>query len=358
MIRKILVTGAAGFIGHHIALRLSTYYNVVACDYLGDIYTTNQLDMLKSMRVKRLATYRTPNPALRYDNCDLSNHADVERLFSYENFDAVIHLAAATGVQPSITRPHKYATSNMLAFSNVIEFAARSNVREFIYASSSSVYGADASLPMKEDADVNKPLNFYAASKRSNELVAHSYSANYPMRTIGLRFFTVFGDYGRLDMAPYKFVNSILNDEPIQLYNFGQNTRDFTHISTVTFAVEKLLARLRFSGSLNLSSEPMSQVINIGSGNPISTQQFLNELESIIGKKANVMMSEALTGDMIDTYACTEKMKALGLYQPHFVTDASRKMQLTEFVNWVKLFQTYNQPLVASTPLDLGGKFT
>lgn len=343
MTTRILVTGAAGFIGSHVAHDLSmSGYHVTCVDNMARVQTLNPVDVLKGTRLRRLAN----NAYSLYDNCDLTNRSDVERVFSYANFDIVVHLAAETGVRESMKFPNHYAQANMLAFSNVIEFANRHNVRNFIYASSSSVYGDDAELPMREDADVNHPKSFYAATKRSNELMAYSYSQQ-GLNTTGLRFFTVYGSHGRLNMAPYQFTDAILNDRTIQLFNKGENTRDFTHVSHVTHVIKKLIAReLSMNTWIGNIPNPY-RIFNVGSGDPITTLQFVNELEAVIGKPAKLELVERQAGDVDHTYACVNKLQINGLMP----MSKPRVQHLRELVNWVKLFQTINKPVIPGTKL-------
>jgi UDP-glucuronate 4-epimerase len=333
MTNNVLITGAAGFIGSNVAYDLARRgYQITATDFITDTSTLNEFSLLRSMRIRRLTGLHPSR--LQYDNCDLSDRSDVERLFSYRNFDHVIHLAGKTGDRDSSKFPGFYATENEVAFANIIDFSARHSVKNFLYASSSSVYGNNGTASMKEDeTDVNHPISVYGATKRSNELMAYAMSESTGLFTTGLRLFSVYGEYGRLDMAPYLFTNAILKGETLRLFNYGKNYRDFTHISVVCHAINKLLRHSDY-GIRN-------RMFNIGTGEPMSTTDLVHELSSIIGKQAFIYHEDAKIGDVEYTFADTFKMGLNNLYPMY---PKSRKEHLTSFVNWVKLFHTFTTP--------------
>lgn len=334
MTNNVLITGAAGFIGSNVAYHLASKgYQVTATDLVTQSSTMSEYSVLRSLRLRHITSHHPSR--IQYDNCDLTDRSDVERLFSYRNFDHVIHLAAKTGGVNSSKFPGVYAMDNEVAFANVIDFAARHSVHNFIYASSSAVYGNAGPEPMKEDeCDIDYPLSVYGATKRSNELTAYAMSESTGLFTTGLRLFSVYGEYSRLDSAPYLFTNGILKGETIRLINGGANVRDFTHISVVCHAISKLLR--------NNDYGVKHRIFNVGAGDPVSTLDFLGELENIIGKKAFVYHEDAKPGNIDYTYADTYKMAINGLYP---LSPKSRIDHLTAYVNWVKLFHTYTLPV-------------
>ena len=333
MTNNVLITGAAGFIGSNVAYYLATKgYQVTATDLVTHSSTLSEYSVLQSSRLRHITSLHPSR--IQYDNCDLTNRSDVERLFSYRNFDHVIHLAAKTGGVDSSKFPGAYVMDNEVAFANVIDFAARHTVQNFIYASSSAVYGNAGLVPMREDdCDIDHPLSVYGATKRANELTAYAMSESTGLFTTGLRLFSVYGEYSRLDSAPYLFANGILKGETIRLFNRGANVRDFTHISVVCYAISKLLRYNDYGVKY--------RIFNVGAGDPVSTLDFLGELEHIIGKKAFIYHEDAKPSNIDYTHADTFKMSINGLHpgQPK-----SRIEYLTAYVNWVKLFHTYTMP--------------
>lgn len=334
MTNNILVTGAAGFIGSNVAYHLAQKgYHVTATDFVTDTSTTNEFSLLRSLRIRRISGLHPSR--LQYDNCDLCNRSDVERLFSYRNFDHVVHLAGKSGDRDSSKFPSYYVSENEVAFANVIDFSARHSVKNFLYASSSSVYGDNGTAPMKEDeTDADHPISVFGATKRSNELMAYAMSESTGLFTTGLRLFSVYGEYGRLDMAPYLFTNAIIKGESLRLFNHGRNVRDFTHISIVCNAITRLL-RYSDYGIRN-------RIFNIGAGDPVSTTDLVSELESIIGKQAFIYYEDAKIGEVEHTFADTYKMCINGLYP---IDPKPRREHLISFVNWVKLFHTFTKPV-------------
>jgi UDP-glucuronate 4-epimerase len=350
---KILITGGAGFIGSALSSFLcdaSGLYQVTAIDNV-DFNDPSPVGQLAKLRAASFFPRNMGN-RFKYDHCDITIPEDVERVFSYENYDLVIHLAAKAGIRESLTNPYEYAQTNLVGFTNVIEAARKAKVRQFLYASSSSVYGLDSERPFSEDQPANSPMSFYAATKRANEMIAYSYSSAHGLRTTGMRFFTVYGPYSRLDMAPFKFTDSIINDKPIDVYNYGNNTRDFTHISEVVTFIERTF--------LNESdSEVPATIINVGGGYPCSVLEFIESLENAVGKKAILTLMPPQIGDMEHTEASIENMvehqrNAFGSYKfkgQDFIE--RRQKQIQQMVNWIKLYQSYNKPPVPFIDLML-----
>lgn len=356
--RSILITGAAGFIGSALAHHLANLgpYKLTLVDNVD----FNKDDPVTQVSKQRVIHYFGQNMSKLwgsavYDTCDITVREDVERVFSYENYDVVIHLAGKGGVQESLENAHEYAQANLIGFTNVIEAARKARVKHFIYASSSSVYGADSAIPFAEEEPAASPLSFYAATKRANEMMAYSYSSAHGLPTTGLRFFTVFGPMCRLDMAPYKFTDAILNNKSIDLYNYGRNTRDFTHITEV---VEFIKSRIEAIPGKNDGLLVPAKVLNVGNGKPMSTFDFICDLQHATGKLATIFMQPAKTGDMKDTCASTANMGMSKYAMMSNRVDEENyvkwhKAQIMQMVNWVKLHQTFGKNAKPSIELLL-----
>lgn len=347
---KVLVTGAAGFIGSAVASYLASmgFYEVTAIDNV-DFRADNQFSRLALMRMTdrhRHLGLMTQN--IIYDNCDITVQEDVERVFSYNNFDAVVHLAAKTGVRESLEIPHEYAATNLMGFTNVIEGARRNGVKHFLYASSSSVYGAESQVPFTVQESAVTPMSMYAATKRANELIAHSYSWAHKMPTTGLRFFTVFGPFCRLDMAPFKFTDAIINDREIEVFNNGFNSRDFTHVTEVARFIQKRINNIPYDEEGTSTS--LASIVNVGNGQPLNVLDFIAILEKAVGKKAILKMTPAQPGDMSQTWADMNmdspfNRMMTGSHDPEQIIKI-RHDQIQQMVNWIKAYQSIKQPLV------------
>ena len=286
---KTLVTGAAGFIGYHVSERLlAEGRQVVGIDNLNAYYDPG----LKRARLTRLRLY----PQFEFAPIDIADRAGMEALFSRETFGNVIHLAAQPGVRDSIEHPHACAEANLTGFLHVLEGCRRARVRHLIYASSSSVYGVNSKLPFATGDPVDSPISLYAASKRANELMAHCYSHLYDLPTTGLRFFTVYGPWGRPDMAPFRFAAAILSGQAIDVYNYGRMWRDFTYIDDIAEGLLRIAAR-----------GPMGyRLFNVGSSQPVGLMEFIGELEGALGRRARKRFLPAQPGDVIATHADVE----------------------------------------------------
>lgn len=283
--KKILVTGAAGFIGAAVCKRLlSDGHNVIGIDNLNDYYD-------QQLKLDRLADVGS---ALDFHKLDIADSSAVGQLFAGERFDVVINLAAQAGVRYSLENPHSYAQSNLVGFLNILEGCRRYGVRHLVYASSSSVYGLNEEIPFREEQKTDRPASLYAATKKSNELMAHAYSHLYGFSTTGLRFFTVYGPWGRPDMAPFLFTDAILNGRPIKVFNNGAMQRDFTYIDDVAEIVVRAA-----------QTEPMApyRIFNVGNSEPIELDEFISEIERTSGRKAVKEMMPMQPGDVTRTYA-------------------------------------------------------
>jgi len=299
----ILVTGAAGFIGYHLSEKLLARGDTVTgLDNLNDYYAVS----LKEARLSRLQD----QPAFTFIRADLQDRSAMEALFTQNNFDAVINLAAQAGVRYSLENPHAYIDSNIVGFTNVLECCRHHKIGHLVYASSSSVYGMNASMPFSVHDNVDHPISLYAATKKANELMAHTYSHLYDLPTTGLRFFTVYGPWGRPDMALFLFTKAILTGEPIQVFNDGKMQRDFTYIDDI---VEGIIRVTDKPASPNLdwdaaapdpgtSSAPF-RLYNIGNNNPVSLMDFIGAIEKAIGKTATKEFLPMQPGDVAATYA-------------------------------------------------------
>lgn len=300
---RILVTGAAGFIGFHVAARLLDRGDeVIGLDNLNEYYDVS----LKRARLERLLG----NPAFAFRQLDLAARDEMDRLFRTERPRRVVHLAAQAGVRHSLKNPHSYADSNLVGFLNVLEGCRHAQVEHLVYASSSSVYGGNTRMPFSVHDNVDHPLSLYAASKKANELMAHSYSWLYQLPTTGLRFFTVYGPWGRPDMAMFIFTKAILEDRPIELFNEGRMQRDFTYIDDVAEGVIRTLDRvarpnLTWSGDTpDPASSPVPyRLYNIGNHQPVEVLRVVEILEQRLGKRAVKVTLPMQPGDVPATYA-------------------------------------------------------
>jgi UDP-glucuronate 4-epimerase len=334
---KVLVTGAAGFIGAHVVQSLLERGDtVVGVDNINDYYDV----ALKYTRLAWIA--ENPNSqAFRFVKLDVADQLGMQTLFAEEQFDKVVHLAAQAGVRYSIENPHAYISSNVVGFMNVLEGCRHNQVEHLVYASSSSVYGANEAMPFSVNDNVDHPVSLYAASKKANELMAHTYSHLYALPTTGLRFFTVYGPWGRPDMAPIKFTKAILADEPIQVFNYGNHRRDFTYIDEIVSGVIHTLdhtaqSNPNWQGSAPdpATSKAPWRVYNIGAQTPVQLLSFIETLEQAIGKVAQKELLPMQPGDVQDTFADVESLvKDVG-YRPTIdVAEGVRR-----FVDWYKSY--------------------
>lgn len=330
--RNILLTGAAGFIGFHLAQRLlADGDKVLGLDNLNSYYDP----LLKKARLAQLQ----PHSAFRFVEADLADRKTIEALFAAEHFDVVIHLAAQAGVRYSIENPHVYAESNLVGTLNILEGCRHSKVGHLVYASSSSVYGANAKLPFSEHDNVDHPLSLYAASKKANELMAHTYSSLYRIPTTGLRFFTVYGPWGRPDMALFQFTRNILEGKPIPVFNHGHHRRDFTYIDDIVEGIVRVAARPP-EGSADwdaMRPDPASStapyaIYNIGNGNPENLLDYIRAIEAAVGKKAEMQMLPAQPGDVAETHADIRLLQAATGFAP----STSISVGIPRFVDWYR----------------------
>ncbi|MEZ8046048.1 NAD-dependent epimerase [Vibrio sp. 10N.237.312.C02] len=333
---KYLVTGAAGFIGSAVVEQLTAKgCQVVGVDSLNDYYDV-------ALKESRLARIEHVN--FKLVQLDIADRDGVANLFETEQFDRVIHLAAQAGVRYSIENPHAYADSNLVGHLNILEGCRHNEVEHLVYASSSSVYGLNAKTPFATSDSVDHPVSLYAATKKSNELMAHSYSHLYDIPTTGLRFFTVYGSWGRPDMAPFIFTKKILDGDAIDINNNGDMWRDFTHVIDIVEGVVRIadVVPTRDNvwtvelGSPATSSAPYA-VYNIGHGSPISLMDFVKAIEEELGIEAKKNFREMQPGDVYQTYAETQDLFAVTGYTPK----VSIKEGVAEFIQWYRDF--YNK---------------
>ena len=329
---KILITGVAGFIGFHVAERLLAQgHVVVGLDNLNDYYEV-------SLKLARLARIES-RPNFRFIRLDLADRAAMAELFAREKFERVIHLGAQAGVRYSIDNPHAYADANLVGHLNVLEGCRQNGVGHLLYASSSSVYGLNRKTPFSTSDSVDHPVSLYAATKKANELMSHSYAHLYDLPTTGLRFFTVYGPWGRPDMALFKFTQAILAGHPIDVYNQGDMRRDFTYIDDIAEAVVRLMTVIPTrnpdwtveSGSPAESCAPY-RVYNIGNSQPVQLTEFIHELELALGVSAKMNLLPMQPGDVLETSADTSALAAAIGFKPHTpLADG-----LARFVGWYR----------------------
>nr|WP_315199916.1 NAD-dependent epimerase [uncultured Aquabacterium sp.] len=333
--RKILVTGAAGFIGMHVSRALLQRGDtVIGLDNLNDYYDPQ----LKRDRVACLED--GPDAArFRFVEADLADMAGLNSLFGAEGFDGVVHLAAQAGVRYSLTHPHAYSQSNLVGFVNMLEACRHHRPAHLVYASSSSVYGGNTRMPFSENDAVDHPVSLYAATKKANELMAHTYSHLYGLPTTGLRFFTVYGPWGRPDMAPMLFARAMLAGEPIKVFNHGQMQRDFTYIDDIVAGVVATLDRPPVADEAFDRAAPQAsgswapyKVFNIGHSEPIQLLDFIRTLESALGVTARLDLQPMAPGDVAATYADVSALQAWTGVSPHTALSDG----IAQFVAWYR----------------------
>jgi len=331
---KVLVTGAAGFIGYHVSRGLCRRGDqVVGIDNLNDYYPVT----LKQDRLAQLA----PQQNFSFIQQDIADRDALAELFASHQFDRVVHLAAQAGVRYSITNPHAYADANLVGFLNVLEGCRQSGVEHLVYASSSSVYGANETTPFSEQDNVDHPVSLYAATKKANEAMAHSYSQLYALPTTGLRFFTVYGPWGRPDMSPVLFANAISSGQPLKVFNYGKHRRDFTYIDDIVQGVLLALDRVatanpQWSGHNPdpASSKAPWRLYNIGNSQPVELLDYIEQLERALGKTAQKQLLPLQPGDVENTYADVSALSRDTGYQP----TTSIQQGVEQFVAW---YQSY-----------------
>jgi len=319
---QILVTGAAGFIGADLTQKLlSAGHSVVGVDNFNDYYDVS----LKRARLEQIKTH-TNAAQFSMHEIDIVDRAEMADLFAQTQFDAVAHLAAQAGVRYSIENPPSYIDSNLVGFGNVLEGCRHAQIQHLVYASSSSVYGANDNVPFKESDRVDNPVSLYAATKKANELMAHSYSDLYGLRCTGLRFFTVYGPWGRPDMAPFRFASRMLKGETIPVYNNGDMIRDFTYIDDITEGVVRVVE--------SAASDNRYGIYNIGRGEPVQLMDFIESLSRHLEVDAKIEMLPMQDGDVPRTMADTTALKLNFSYQPRVSMDDG----VRRFANWYKAY--------------------
>lgn len=330
--KKILVTGAAGFIGFHLCRRiLNEEYEVVGLDNMNDYYDVS----LKQARLKQIEDKEN----FRLVKMDLSEKDTMASLFAKEKFDTVVNLAAQAGVRYSLTHPHPYIDSNIVGFLNVLEGSRHTKVKHLIYASSSSVYGANTKMPFSVHQNVDHPLSLYGVTKKANELMAHSYSSLYDLPCTGLRFFTVYGPWGRPDMALFLFTKAILEGKPINVFNFGKMKRDFTYVDDIIEGVVRLIDKVAEPAPGWKGDDPDAsssyapyKLYNIGNNNPVELSHFIEVLENCLGKKAKKNLMPMQPGDVLATFADVEDLMEDVGFKPATTIEKG----IGNFVEWYK----------------------
>ncbi|MDR0572449.1 MAG: GDP-mannose 4,6-dehydratase [Tannerella sp.] len=338
---KILVTGSAGFIGFHLVERLAKFKDseIIGIDNINDYYDIN----LKYARLERSGIAKAdigtdrPVKSVKYHNyvfyrTDISDYAALSEIFRRYSFDVVVNMAAQAGVRYSIENPHAYIQSNIVGFTNILECCRHFGIKHLVYASSSSVYGVSNKTPFSEDDDTNYPVSIYAATKKSDELLAHSYSHLFRLPTTGVRLFTVYGPWGRPDMAPMLFAEAIMADRPIHVFNNGKMSRDFTYVDDIVDGIVNIIGK----ASGNNAEHPFYQLFNIGNSKPVKLMQFISTLEKAIGREANIEMFPMQPGDVPVTYADTGKLEQCIHYKPKTTIETG----ISAFIDWFKYWKS------------------
>jgi len=332
---KILVTGAAGFIGYHLVKNLiEDNHEVIGLDNINDYYSTNlKFDRLNELGINKDSAkdFLNLNGSNLFQNfkfirMNLEDRDNLPKLFKNQKFNVVCNLAAQAGVRYSIKNPETYIDSNIVGFLNILECCRNYNIKKLVYASSSSVYGNNEKIPFDETDNTDKPISLYAASKKSNELMAHTYSHLFKFETIGLRFFSVYGSWGRPDMAYYLFADAITKDKPIKVFNNGELSRDFTHINDIIEVVKSTI--------LDHSVKSLPEIYNLGNNSPILLSKFIEIIEKYLGKKAIKKMLPMQDGDVKKTWASISKITK----DYNFQNNVSLDKGIEEFINWFKVY--------------------
>ena len=335
--QEVLVTGAAGFIGFHLAKRLlADGHQVVGLDNMNPYYDV----ALKEARLEDLKK----DTNFTFCQIDLCGRTQLEDLFAQQGFEVVVNLAAQAGVRYSLENPYAYVDSNLVGFINLLECCRHNQVKHLVFASSSSVYGANTKMPFSVHHNVDHPVSLYAATKKANELMAHTYSHLYGLACTGLRFFTVYGPWGRPDMALFLFTRAILEDQPIKVFNHGKMQRDFTYIDDIIEGVVRVMGRLpeanpEWRGDApdpGTSSAPF-KVYNIGNNNPVELIKFIEVIEDALGKKANMEFMDLQPGDVVATYADVDDLMEDVGFKPETPIETG----IERFVEWYKNFYSY-----------------
>ncbi len=336
--KRILVTGTAGFIGFHLAKRLlDDGYDVVGIDNVNAYYDVG----LKEARLDELAPYQT----FSFLKMELSDKQSLDDLFGQHHFDVVVNLAAQAGVRYSLENPQAYVDSNLVGFVNILEACRHHAVKHLVFASSSSVYGANTKMPFSVHHNVDHPVSLYAATKKANELMAHTYSHLYGLCCTGLRFFTVYGPWGRPDMALFLFTRAILEDKPIQVFNHGKMQRDFTYIDDIIEGVVRVMGRLPAANPNWKGDRPdpgtsyvAYKIYNIGNNNPVELNTFIETIENALGRRAKKEFLDLQPGDVVATYADVDDlMRDVG-----FKPQTPIKEGIERFVSWYREFYGLN----------------
>ncbi|WP_019037083.1 NAD-dependent epimerase [Psychroflexus tropicus] len=332
--KTILVTGAAGFIGFHLCKKLLDLgHKVIGLDNINGYYSVQlKLDRLKELGVEEvfeghLVSSHTYEDKFQFIKLNLENRNELPRLFEKFDFNVVCNLAAQAGVRYSIENPEVYVDSNIVGFLNLLECMRQHKVKKLVYASSSSVYGNNSKVPFETSDSVDQPISLYAATKKSNELMAYTYSHLYDLQIIGLRFFTVYGPWGRPDMAMFLFTDAILKNKPIKVFNNGNLSRDFTYVDDIVEGVQKTILQ-------NQPSQNNYSLYNIGNGSPVKLLDFIKAIETITGKTAKKQMFPMQPGDVAQTWADTSDFKKDFNYEPN--TDI--KKGVVSFVEWYRKY--------------------
>ena len=340
MKKNILITGCAGFIGYHVTTKLiKNNYSVIGIDNLNNYYD-------KKIKLSRLKELRKISNKKNYKffKIDICNERKLKNLFKKYNFKIILHFAAQAGIRFSLKKPEEYIKSNLSGFFNILNLSKKFKISHLLYASSSSVYGSNKKLPFKEKDPTNHPIQLYAATKRSNELMAHSYSSLYNLPTTGLRFFTVYGPFGRPDMALYKFIKNIISNKQIEIYNNGRHSRDFTYIDDVVNAVFKLFKKIPKKSKTGIISRDPSEsvapfrIFNVGNNRSIKLLECIKLIEKILGKKAKKKFLPMQKGDVLKTKSDSKKLRKILTHK----FETKFEDGLTSFINWFKIYYKVN----------------
>ena len=337
--KTVLITGVAGFIGYHLAEKLiEKNIKVVGIDNINDYYTVQlKYDRLKELGInqefasnfgQKVLSSKHEEKMIFY-RMNLEDKESLAQLFKTYSFDAVVNMAAQAGVRYSIENPDAYGQSNLVGFLNILECCRNYNVKKLLYASSSSIYGNSSDVPFSIDQNVDHPISLYAATKKANELMAHAYSHLYDFQTIGLRFFTVYGPWGRPDMAMFLFTDAILNHQPLKVFNHGDLSRDFTYIDDIIQGIDKILE--------DKNIKEKYQLYNIGNSKPVQLMDFIKEVELSTGEKAILEMYPMQAGDVNQTWADVQDLKEKFGYNPNYPVDKG----VYNFVQWYRKY--YNK---------------